>query len=76
MARAIDVTTQFKDATSSATRAPGMDSANSQIRMPATVRRILFAIVTLLVAGGFYLLAVRGDALLADLAAIAALICG
>ena len=53
-----------------------MESGESQIRMPAAVRRILFVVVTLLVAGGFYLLAVRGDALLADLSAIAALICG
>ncbi len=70
------MTAQFKDASSSATSAPGIENADSQIRMPATVRRILFVVLTLLVAGGFYLSAVRGDALLADLSAIAALICG
>ena len=48
----------------------------SQVQMPPAVRNILLAVLALLVAGSFYLLAVRGDALLADLSAIAALICG
>ncbi|MBU1210036.1 MAG: hypothetical protein KJ587_02040 [Alphaproteobacteria bacterium] len=44
--------------------------------MPRTLRFSLTALLAAVVAGALYLLAVRGDALLSDLAAIAALICG
>lgn len=39
---------------------------------PTVVRRAMLAIVALLVGGAVYLVAVRGEALLADLAAIGA----
>ena len=39
---------------------------------PPVVRRAMLAIVALLVGGAVYLVAVRGEALLADLAAIGA----
>lgn len=38
--------------------------------MPAGVRRALFAAVGLLLAGALYLIAVRGEALIADLSAL------
>ena len=38
--------------------------------MPAGVRRALFGAVALLLAGALYLIAVRGEALLADLSAL------
>ncbi len=44
--------------------------------MPRSVKLGLYVLLGLLVSGSLYLLAVRGDALLGDLAAIAALICG
>lgn len=50
--------------------------ADDSRRMPVPVRLGLLAVVAGLVVGALYLLAVRGDALLADLSAIAALICG
>jgi hypothetical protein len=37
--------------------------------MPPGVRRVLFAAVGILLAGALYLIAVRGEALLADLSA-------
>jgi hypothetical protein len=40
------------------------------------LRLVIAVLAAALVAGALYLLAVRGDALLADLTAIAALICG
>lgn len=48
----------------------------STLRMPGWVRGAVFTVVGLAVAAGLYLLAVRGDALLADLSSIAMLICG
>jgi hypothetical protein len=45
-------------------------------RAPRTLRLVIAVLAAALVAGALYLLAVRGDALLADLTAIAALICG
>jgi hypothetical protein len=41
--------------------------------MPAGVRRALLAAVALLLAGALYLIAVRGEALLASLTALAQL---
>jgi hypothetical protein len=41
--------------------------------MPAGVRRALLIGVTLLLAGALYLIAVRGEAILASLTALAAL---
>lgn len=38
--------------------------------MPAGVRRALLAAVGLLLAGALYLIAVRGEALIADLSAL------
>jgi hypothetical protein len=38
--------------------------------MPARARRALFAALGILLAGALYLIAVRGEALLADLSAI------
>ena len=48
----------------------------SSLQMPRWVRGAMFTVIGLAVAGGLYLLAVRGDALLADLSSIAMLICG
>ena len=45
-------------------------------RMPRSVQIGLFVLLGLIISGSLYLLAVRGDALLADLAAVAAFICG
>ncbi len=45
-------------------------------RMPRSVQVGLFVLLGLIISGSLYLIAVRGDALLADLAAVAALICG
>jgi hypothetical protein len=39
-------------------------------RMPAGVRRALFGVVGLVMAGALYLIAVRGQALLVDLSAL------
>ena len=40
--------------------------------LPGRVRRVLFAALGLLLAGALYLVAVRGEALLLDLAALRA----
>ena len=40
--------------------------------LPGGVRRALFAVLGLLLAGALYLIAVRGEALLLDLAALRA----
>ena len=45
-------------------------------RMPRSVQIGLFVLLGLIISGSLYLVAVRGDALLADLAAVAVLICG
>jgi hypothetical protein len=37
--------------------------------MPPTVRRALYAVLGIVLAGALYLIAVRGEALLADLSA-------
>lgn len=52
-------------------RRAGADGA-----MPRPIRYAVTALLAAIVVGALYLLAVRGDALLSDLAAIAALICG
>ncbi|MEZ5856723.1 MAG: hypothetical protein R3D67_18995 [Hyphomicrobiaceae bacterium] len=39
-------------------------------RTPRLVRRLGFAVVALLMAGALYLIAVRGEAILVDLAAL------
>jgi hypothetical protein len=44
--------------------------ATGRQAMPAGVRRALVAAVALLLAGALYLIAVRGEALLADLSAL------
>lgn len=54
----------------------GSGSPPRSERMPFALRAAILIAAVLLVVGAFYLLAVRGDALLADLAAIVALICG
>ncbi|MEQ8825323.1 MAG: hypothetical protein RIC14_13215 [Filomicrobium sp.] len=62
--------------TSSAQLASDRNETRRSAQMPPVVRNMMLAILTLLLAGGLYLYAVRGDALMADLSAIAALICG
>jgi len=42
------------------------------LRAPASARRALFAALGLVLAGALYLIAVRGEALLLDLAALRA----
>ncbi|MDX2258743.1 MAG: hypothetical protein NW205_07455 [Hyphomicrobiaceae bacterium] len=44
--------------------------------MPAGVGYVVNGVLGLLIAGGLYLIAVRGEALVADLGALVALICG
>lgn len=63
---------QAKEVSSKADRTAGVGSP----AMPQPVRLAVVVLLATVVAGALYLLAVRGDALLADLAAIAALICG
>ena len=41
-------------------------------QLPGGVRRVLFAVLGLLLAGALYLVAVRGEALLLDLTALRA----
>lgn len=48
----------------------------STLQMPGWVRGVVFSGIGLAVLGGLYLLAVRGDALMADLSSLAMLICG
>ncbi len=55
---------------------PSLAAAAPSGRMPFAVKIAMASLLVVLVSGGLYLLAVRGDALLADLAAVAALICG
>jgi hypothetical protein len=45
-------------------------SAGSAQRMPRGLRRLLLALLGVLLAGASYLLVVRGEALLLDLAAV------
>lgn len=59
---------------SNRTSEPG--SAASALRMPAKVRGAVFFLMGAALAGGLYLIAVRGDVLLSDLSALATLICG
>lgn len=47
-----------------------MSDAPASDRMPPAVRRAVLAIVVLLSVGAAYLLVVRGEALLLDLAAV------
>ena len=47
------------------------DASIGRHKMPASVRRTLIASITLLLTGALYLIAVRGQALLADLSALA-----
>jgi hypothetical protein len=49
------------------------DTGEGRSSMPAGVRRALFAAVALLLAGALYLIAVRGEALLAALWGLASL---
>lgn len=51
-------------------RETGDDDGAGLIRAPRGVGRALAVMIGLLVAGGIYLVAVRGDAILIDLAAI------
>lgn len=51
-------------------------ATSNGLAMPTWVRRVVFAVVGLVFAGGLYLIAVRGDVLLADLSALVTLICG
>lgn len=48
----------------------GDDDGTGLIRAPRGVGRALAVMIGLLVAGGIYLVAVRGDAIFLDLAAI------
>ena len=66
------MTTHARQAHSKTADAGSMQSAS----MPRPVRLAIVVLLAAIVAGALYLLAVRGDALLADMAAIAALICG
>lgn len=52
------------------------DGSRPSSPMPRSVRLAVVVLLAMIMAGALYLLAVRGDALLADLAAVAALICG
>jgi len=45
------------------------ESSSARHEMPAGVRRALFAALGIVLAGALYLIAVRGEALLADLSA-------
>lgn len=45
-------------------------------QMPSSIKIGLYVLLGVIISGSLYLLAVRGDALLSDLAAIAALVCG
>jgi hypothetical protein len=49
-----------------------IDERRPPARMPGGLRRGLFALLGLVFAGALYLIAVRGEALLLDLAAIRA----
>jgi len=53
-----------------------MSDQTHDVRMPARVRWAIYVVLGLAFAGGLYLIAVRGDVLLADLSALAAMICG
>jgi hypothetical protein len=46
------------------------DEAGGRQAMPAGIRRALAAAIALLLTGALYLIAVRGEALLADLSAL------
>lgn len=50
--------------------------ADAGLRMPGWVRGAVFLVAGSILAGGLYLIAVRGDVLLADLSALVTLICG
>ena len=49
-----------------------IDESKAPARMPGGLRRGLLAVLGLVFAGALYLIAVRGEALLLDLAAIRA----
>lgn len=51
-------------------------SASAGLQMPGWIRGAVFSLIGVATAGGLYLLAVRGDALMADLSSLAMLICG
>jgi hypothetical protein len=55
-----------------ATRSDIGEHATGRQLLPARVRRALFAALGLLLVGALYLVAVRGEALLVDLAALRA----
>jgi hypothetical protein len=46
------------------------ETGSARHAMPAGVRRALFAVLGLVLAGALYLIAVRGEALLADLSVL------
>ncbi len=80
MSNAINQTGQLTESGGHSESANGfaaeLGQRNDTARAPAAVRYAVITVIGLVVAGALYLLAVRGDALLADLSAIAALICG
>jgi hypothetical protein len=55
-----------------ATRSEIGERATGRQLLPPAVRRALFAVLGVLLAGALYLVAVRGEALLLDLAALRA----
>ncbi len=52
-----------------------MEASGTATRMPTGVRTILLAGVALLLAAALYLIAVRGDALILDLAKLGQVLC-
>ena len=53
----------------------GLEPESARGAMPGTVRWILLAALGLMLAGALYLVAVRGEALLLDLAKIGRIFC-
>ncbi len=51
------------------------ESSVESTRMPSGVRMGLAAVITVLLVGALYLIAVRGEALLVDLAKLGAALC-
>lgn len=48
-------------------------SEPSDLAMPVAVRRLVFGTLAVVIVGGLYLIAVRGEALLLDLGKLAAM---
>lgn len=79
MKESLDMAGANHDAASGEHRGATLSAAagsQDDLRAPPAVRYAVIALIGLLIVGALYLGAVRGDALLADLSAIAALICG